>query len=103
MARGKPGVSNGAGLDNAQSNGTAPGFPRYRARNSGACLPGIARRVELFNQALRLAWPHLSQEEIKRPNASRFLSDAIQRRLKLGATDPALIAAEAVVEVRARI
>ena len=66
-------------------------------------MPGIARRVELFNQALRLAWPHFSQDEIKRPNASRLLSDAIQRRLKLGATDPAQIAAEAVIEVRARV
>jgi hypothetical protein len=66
-------------------------------------LPGIARRIELFNQALRLAWPHLSPDETKRPNASRLLSDAIQRRLKLGASDPVQIAAEAVLEVRARI
>ncbi len=66
-------------------------------------MPGIAQRIELFNQAFRLAWPHLSQDETKRPNASRLLSDAIQRRLKLGATDVVQIAAEAVIEVRARI
>jgi hypothetical protein len=65
-------------------------------------LAGIAQRIELFNRALRLAWPHLSQDETRRPNASRLLSDAIQRRLKLGVTDPVEIAAEAVREVRAR-
>ncbi|MDO9410944.1 MAG: hypothetical protein Q7T81_00020 [Pseudolabrys sp.] len=65
-------------------------------------MAGIARNIEIFNQAFRLAWPYLTDEETKRPNASRLLSEAIQRRLKLGMTDPVQIAAEAVVDARRR-
>lgn len=66
-------------------------------------MAGIAQSIELFNQAFRLALPYLSADEARNSNVSRLLSEAIQRRLKLGMTDPVQIAAEAVVDVRHRV
>jgi hypothetical protein len=63
-------------------------------------VPGIARSVELFNQAFRLAWPHLSQPELRRPNISAMLGDAIQRRLKVGEADAVKIAVDAIAELK---
>jgi hypothetical protein len=63
---------------------------------------GIARSVELFNQAFRLAWPHVSDNTIQSPQVSQLLGDAIRRRLRVGETDPVEIAAEAVTELRQR-
>jgi hypothetical protein len=64
-------------------------------------LAGIARSVEMFNQAFRLAWPHLTQNDLGRPNISRLLSESIQRRLKVGETDVVKIAADAIAEIKA--
>lgn len=66
----------------------------------GEPVPGISRSVELFNQTFRLGWSQLTAAETQKPNVSALLSEAIARRLKLGATDTALIAAEAIIEIR---
>ena len=63
-------------------------------------MSGIARSVEVFNQAFRLALPHLSGNDAVHPDISHALSDAIRRRLKLGETDPVRIAAESIFEIR---
>jgi hypothetical protein len=63
-------------------------------------VAGIARSVEIFNQAFRLALPHLAGSAATGPQASQALSEAIRRRLKLGETDPVKIAAEALGEFK---
>jgi hypothetical protein len=63
-------------------------------------VPGIARRVEVFNQAFRLAWPHLTQPEIQKANVAQLLSEAIQRRLRVGESDPVEIAANVIAEIK---
>jgi hypothetical protein len=63
-------------------------------------VPGIARRVEVFNRAFRLAWPHLSQPEMQEANVGQLLSEAIQRRLKVGESDPVEIAANVIAEIK---
>ena len=61
-------------------------------------MPGIARSIELFNQAFSLAWPHIS--EMDRHNLSQLLGDAVQRRLRVGETDAVQIAADAIAEIK---
>jgi len=63
-------------------------------------VTGIARSVEMFNQAFRLAWPHLTQSDLSRPNISRLLSESIQRRLNVGETEVVKIAADALAEIK---
>jgi len=61
-------------------------------------MMNTGRSVALFNQAYHLAWPHVSEQKIRRADVSALLGDAIQRRLKVGETDPVKVAAEAVTE-----
>ena len=63
-------------------------------------MMSIARSVALFNQAYHLAWPHVSENKIPRTDVSNLLGDAIQRRIKVGETDPVKLATEAVTELR---
>jgi hypothetical protein len=65
-------------------------------------MMSIARSVELFNQAYRLSWPHISDDKIQRPDVARLLGDAIQRRIRVGESDPVKVAAEAVTELQQR-
>jgi hypothetical protein len=65
-------------------------------------MMSIARSVELFNQAYRLAWPHVSENKTQRTDVSKLLGDAIQRRIRVGETDPVKVATEAVKELQER-
>jgi len=65
-------------------------------------MMSIARSVELFNQAYRLSWPHISDNQDRKPDVAKLLGDAIQRRIRVGETDPVKVAAEAVTELQQR-
>jgi hypothetical protein len=65
-------------------------------------MPSIALRIELYNQAYRLAWPYVSDNKIQGTHISRLLDDAIQRRIRVGETDPVKIASAAVTELQQR-
>ena len=63
-------------------------------------MAGIARDIELYNLAHRLAWKHVS--EIQRrahPNIALLLHDSIRQRLKEGTAEPVLIASEALRDI----
>jgi hypothetical protein len=63
-------------------------------------MAGIARNIELYNLAYRLAWRHISERQKRKyPNVATFLHDAIRRQLKQGATEPVFIAAEALKNI----
>ena len=63
-------------------------------------MAGIARNIELYNLAYRLAWKHISErQKHKYPNIATFLHDAIRHQLKEGATEPVFIAAEALKNI----
>ena len=68
----------------------------------GIAVAGIARSIELFNQAFRLALPHLNPQDAQSPSLSRALSDAIRRRIKLGETDAVRITADSLAEIGQR-
>ena len=60
----------------------------------------IAKKIELFNEAYRLAWKHISElQEHEQPNIALRLYDSIQRQIKQGATEPLFIASEALKDV----
>jgi hypothetical protein len=63
-------------------------------------MAGIARNIELYNLAYRLAWRHISERQKREyPNVATFLHDAIRRQLKQGAVEPVFIAAEALKDI----
>ena len=71
-------------------------------RNLGGGRPvaGIARNIELYNLAYRLAWKHISErQKHEYPNVATFLHDAIRHQLKEGATEPVFIAAAALKNI----
>jgi hypothetical protein len=60
-------------------------------------VAGIARKIELYNSAYRLAWEHISEHQKReRPIIARRLHDSIRRLVEDGATEPLLIASEAL-------
>ena len=60
-------------------------------------MAGIARNIERYNVAYRLAWKHVSERQKREYlNVATFLYDAISRQLKEGAHEPVFIAAEAL-------
>ena len=64
-------------------------------------MAGLARSIQLFNAAYKLAWAQVSQpERMKHPEIARTLSSAIHDQIKVGATDAATIAAEAVKSLK---
>jgi hypothetical protein len=65
-------------------------------------MMSIARSVEVYNQAYRLAWPYVSENKLQRTDVSKLLGDAIQRRIKVGETDPVKVATEAVTELHGK-
>ena len=65
-------------------------------------MMSIARSVELFNQAYRLSWPHISDNKVQGTDVAKLLGDAIQRRIRVGETDPVKVATEAVTELLQR-
>ena len=63
-------------------------------------MAGIAQNIELFNEAYRLAWKHISElQKHEQPNIALCLYDSIRRQLKEGATEPIFIASEALKDV----
>ena len=63
-------------------------------------MAGIAKNIELYNLAYRLAWKHISERQKREyPNVATFLHDAIRHQLKQGAVEPVVIAAEALKKI----
>jgi hypothetical protein len=63
-------------------------------------MAGIARKIESFNLAYRLAWQHISEHQKReQPDISRRLHDSIRRQLTEGATEGVFIASEALKDV----
>ena len=66
----------------------------------GLVMAGIARNIELYQLAYKLSWPHVSEfQKNADPNIALRLHDSISRRLKQGATEPVLIASEALKDL----
>ena len=52
-------------------------------------MAGIARKIESYNLAYRLAWEHISEHQKREhPDIARRLHDSIKRRVYEGATEP---------------
>ena len=64
----------------------------------GLPMAKIARDIELYNSAYRLAWKHISEHR-KRAYIALLLHDSIRRQLKEGAAEPVLIASEALRDI----
>ena len=63
-------------------------------------MEGIARNVELYILAYKLAWKYISEDhKDEQPDIARHLHDYIRHQLKEGATDPVFIASEALKDV----
>lgn len=63
-------------------------------------MAGIARNIELYNSAYRLAWEHIPERQKReQSNAARHLHDSIRRQIKEGASLDVLIASEALNEL----
>jgi len=63
-------------------------------------MAGIARDIELYNLAYKLAWKHISErQKLEYPNVATFLHEAIRRQLKQGAVEPVFIAAGALKNI----
>jgi hypothetical protein len=59
-----------------------------------------ARYIELYGSAYRLALKHISTpQKREQPDIALRLHDSIRRQLKEGATEPLLIASEALRDV----
>jgi hypothetical protein len=62
-------------------------------------MAGIARNIELYNSAFRLAWQHIPEDQKRYDsNASRRLHDSIRRQISEGASLDVLIASVALDE-----
>jgi hypothetical protein len=60
-------------------------------------MAGLARSIELFNSAYKLAWEHISKHaEMNHPDIAQALGRSIHDQIKVGATDAAAIAAKVV-------
>jgi hypothetical protein len=61
-------------------------------------MPGIARKVELYNLAFQLAREHVAKDTALNgtPDIVKQLHDAIRRELNSGSDDAVAIAASAV-------
>ena len=68
------------------------------AAPAGGATAGIARNVELYNLAYKLAWKHISEDQKReKPDIARQLDQSIRRELKQeGATEAVFIASEAL-------
>ena len=80
----------------ALSQSAATGSP---IQKDGA-MAGIARNVELYNLAFKLAWKYISEDQKRnQPNIARHLDDSIRRQLKEGTTEAVFIASEVLKDV----
>jgi hypothetical protein len=65
---------------------------------------GIARKIELYNQALQLARGHIAKDpDLKdRGGITKRLHDAIRHELQAGVADPVAVAANAIRMLQAQ-
>jgi hypothetical protein len=95
---GKPDIAS-KGME-PKSSGTNK-LPRglETAVNSKA-MARIARSIDLYNSAYRLAWQHISeQQKREQSDVAQRLHESIARQLKEGASLDVLIASEALSEL----
>ena len=70
------------------------------AIRTGGTTPGIARNVELYNLAFKLAWKYISEhQKLYKPDIARQLHDSIRRELTKGASEATFIASEALKDL----
>ena len=65
---------------------------------------GIAERVELYNQAFRLACDHIAKDNALTDRAGlvKHLHDAVRGEISAGQTDPVVIATNAIRVLQTR-
>jgi hypothetical protein len=65
---------------------------------------GIARKIELYNQAFQLARDHIANDPDlnDRAEITKLLHDAIRHELQAGVTDPVVAAANAIRMLQAQ-
>ena len=57
----------------------------------------VAREIELYNSAYRLAWKHVTElQKRDKPNLASRVHDSIRSQIRQGATEPLFIASEAL-------
>jgi hypothetical protein len=59
-------------------------------------MAGIARDIELYNSAFRLAWKHVSEHQREQSDIAQRLDNSIRRQIKEGAISDLIIASEAL-------
>jgi len=60
----------------------------------------IARNIELYQLAYKLAWPHVSEfQKSADPNIALRLHDSIRHQIRQGLAEPVLIASEALKDI----
>jgi hypothetical protein len=66
--------------------------------SKGSGMPGIARKIELYNLSFQLARDHVAKDTALNgiPDVVKQLHDAIRRELNSGSDDAVAIAASAV-------
>ena len=70
---------------------------RNAAPTAVGATAGIARNVELYNLAYKLAWKHISEDQKQaKADIARQLDESIRCQLKGGATEALFIASEAL-------
>src|SRR5215475_8177428 len=63
-------------------------------------MTGIARSVELYQLAYKLAWPHVSAfQKNAEPNIGVRLHHSIRHQIRQGLAEPVLIASEALKDI----
>jgi hypothetical protein len=63
-------------------------------------MAGIARKIESYNLAYRLAWEHISEHQRREhPDIAQRLHDSIRRQVSEGATEAVFIASEALRDI----
>ena len=67
-------------------------------------MADIARRIELYNQAIQQAHEHIARDQMlrERPDIGKELHDAIRRQIANGTSDVVAVAAGAVRALEAR-
>jgi hypothetical protein len=63
-------------------------------------MAGIARKIESYNLAYRLAWEHISEHQRREhPDIAQRLHDSIRRQVSEEATEAVFIASEALRDI----
>ena len=85
--------------DAAPHHGERDAEPIGKLRTGGATA-GIARNIELYNLAFKLAWKYISEhQKLYKPDIARQLHDSIRRELTKGASEATFIASEALKDL----